>query len=128
MAGAFLAESFGASVQHLAFATDDIFASAEALQKAKFEVLEMPANYYDDLAARFDIDDKTFAGMRRWNILYDRDDSGEYFQMYSKPFAGGMFFEILERRGGYDGYGAANAPFRIAAQKRLMRTRGMPRR
>lgn len=38
-----------------------------------------------------------------------------------------MFFEILERRGGYDGYGAPNAPFRIAAQKRLMRAKGMPR-
>ena len=28
-----------------------------------------------------------------------------------------MFFEVLERRGGYDGYGAANSPVRLAAQR-----------
>jgi 4-hydroxyphenylpyruvate dioxygenase len=39
-----------------------------------------------------------------------------------------MFFEIVERRGGYAGYGAPNAPFRIAAQKRLMRQKGIPKR
>ena len=29
---------------------------------------------------------------------------------------GGVFFEVVQRRGGYDGYGAANAPVRLAAQ------------
>jgi 4-hydroxyphenylpyruvate dioxygenase len=29
-----------------------------------------------------------------------------------------MFFEVLERRGGYEGYGAANSPVRMAAQRR----------
>ena len=29
-----------------------------------------------------------------------------------------LFFEVVERRGGYDGYGAANAPVRMAAQRR----------
>jgi 4-hydroxyphenylpyruvate dioxygenase len=33
-----------------------------------------------------------------------------------------MFIEIVERRGGYAGYGAPNAPFRIAAQRRAART------
>ena len=31
--------------------------------------------------------------------------------------AAGLFFEIVERRGGYDGYGAANSPVRVAAQR-----------
>ncbi len=128
LAGTFLAESFGASVQHVALATEDIFATAEALVGLGFEPLPMPPNYYDDLAARFDIGADAIDRMRRANILYDRTDGGEYYQLYSRPFAGGMFFEIIERRGGYDGYGAANAPFRIAAQKRLMRPKGMPRR
>jgi 4-hydroxyphenylpyruvate dioxygenase len=39
-----------------------------------------------------------------------------------------MFFEIVQRAGGYDGYGAANAPFCIAAQIRLMRHPVVPRR
>jgi 4-hydroxyphenylpyruvate dioxygenase len=29
-----------------------------------------------------------------------------------------LFFEVLERRGGYDGYGASNSPVRMAAQIR----------
>lgn len=64
--------------------------------------------------------------MRGLNVLYDRDGDGEFFHFYSLPFAGGQFFEVVERRGGYDGYGAAKAPFRIAAQKRLMRPKAMP--
>jgi len=39
----------------------------------------------------------------------------------------GFFFEIVERRDGYKGYGAPNAQFRIAAQKRSLRPAGMPR-
>ena len=87
----------------------------------------MPANYYADLAARFDLEPEMLAEMQAENILYDQDANGAFFQMYSKPFAGGMFFEIVERRGGYAGYGAPNAPFRIAAQKRLIRGKGIPK-
>ena len=66
--------------------------------------------------------------LRAENILYDRDaDGGEYFQLYSPNYGEGFFFEIVERRGGYRGYGAANAQFRIAAQKRTIRPKGMPR-
>ena len=125
-AGSFLADSFGAPVQHVAFACDDIFAAAASLAKLGFEPLGLPENYYADLATRFDIATDRLEEMRRCNILYDQDENGEFFQFYSRPFAGGMFFEILERRDGYDGYGAPNAPFRIAAQKRLMRGKGIP--
>ena len=65
--------------------------------------------------------------LRTGNILYDRDERGEYFQLYSRNHGEGFFFEIVERRGDYQGYGAPNAPFRIAAQKRYLRPSGMPR-
>ena len=67
------------------------------------------------------------ARLKAAHILYDRDEAGEYFQLYSRTWGEGFFFEILERRGGYKGYGAVNAPFRIAAQKRGMRPAGMPK-
>ena len=54
--------------------------------------------------------------------------AGAFYQFYSRPFAGGLFFEVVQRAGGYDGYGAPNAPFRIAAQKRLGRPNGIPKR
>ncbi len=127
LAGGFLAESFGAPVQHIALASKDIFKTAEAMAARGFAPLPMPENYYADLAARFDLAPELLARMRASNILYDRDAEGAFLQLYSRPFAGGMFFEIVERRGGYAGFGAANAPFRIAAQKRHMRPKGMPR-
>ncbi|MCA8880794.1 MAG: sugar phosphate isomerase/epimerase and 4-hydroxyphenylpyruvate domain-containing protein [Rhodobacteraceae bacterium] len=128
LAGAFLSESFGAPVQHLALATNDIFATAAALADRGFEALPISQNYYADLAARFDIPADTLDRMRAANILYDEDAHGAFYQLYSRPFANGMFIEILERRNGYAGYGAPNAPFRIAAQKRFMRQSGIPSR
>ena len=127
MAGSFLAESSNASVQHIAFATDDIFASAQRLEASGFAPLPIANNYYADLAARFDIDDAMLERLRRHNILYDEDARGIFLQLYSRPFADGMFCEIVQRSGGYEGYGGPNAPFRIAAQKRLMRPKGMPK-
>lgn len=127
LAGSFLADSFGASVQHIALATDDVFATAEAMAARGFKPLQMPDNYYADLAARFDLPADTLQRLKACHILYDEDADGQFFQYYSQPFHGGIFFEIVERRGSYGGYGAPNAPFRIAAQKRLFRPKGMPR-
>jgi len=123
LAGHFLAEHFGSAVQHLAFATDDIFATAARLQRNGFTPLKLSANYYDDLDARFGLDGALLDRLRAANILYDRTESGEYYQLYGPSFAGGFFFEIVERRG-YAGYGAPNAQFRIAAQKRHIPPRG----
>ena len=128
LAGSFLADSFGGAVQHVAFATDDIFVSAGLMVEAGFEPLEMTSNYYNDLQARFGTDLVELDKMKSLNILYDEDADGAFFQFYSQPFAGGLFFEVVQRVGPYDGYGAPNAPFRIAAQKRLQRPKGMPRR
>ncbi len=56
LAGHFIAESFGSSVQHLAFACGDIFATAGRMADLGFEALEISQNYYDDLEARLGLD------------------------------------------------------------------------
>lgn len=127
LAGRFVEETFGASVQHVAFATADIFATAATLARLGFPTLQIGANYYDDVAARFGLDPALVARMRAANVLYDEDAGGQFFQLYSAPRAGGFFIEIVQRQGNYQGYGAPNAPFRIAAQKRSTRPAGMPR-
>lgn len=126
LAGRFIAETFGSGIQHIAFATDDIFSTAAALAQNGFKSLVISANYYDDIEARFGLAPEVVERMKASNILYDRDDSGEYFQLYSPTYGEGFFFEIVERRG-YAGYGAPNAIFRIAALKRHLRPSGLPR-
>jgi 4-hydroxyphenylpyruvate dioxygenase len=113
----FIQNYFGAGVQHIAFDTDDVFAAADAAAAAGLPRLEIPRNYYDDLEARWGLDPELIERMAARDILYDRDGDAEYFQFYSRAFARRVFFEIVERRG-YDGYGAINAPIRLAAQAR----------
>jgi 4-hydroxyphenylpyruvate dioxygenase len=113
----FLTERFGSGVQHIAFATNDIFATVERLKAAGVALLSIPKNYYDDLEARIDLPPDAFERLRANNVLYDRQGTGEFFQIYTDTFDGGFFFEIVERRA-YPGFGAANAPIRLAAQTR----------
>ncbi|MEO8244361.1 MAG: 3-keto-5-aminohexanoate cleavage protein, partial [bacterium] len=127
LAGRFLEETFGASVQHIALATDDIFTAAAAMARRSFPFLRIGANYYSDLEARFGLDPAFTARLRAHDILYDEDRDGRFFQFYSTVQAGGFFLEVTQRLAGYDGYGAPNAPFRIAAQSRTSRPEGMPR-
>lgn len=114
----FLHNYMGAGVQHIAFACGDIFETSAALARLGLDRLEIPGNYYDDLAARFGLDAALIERMRADNILYDRNEGEEYYQFYSRAFAKRFFFEFVERRG-YDGYGAANATIRLAAQSRF---------
>lgn len=116
----FLSEVFGSGVQHVAFATADILATAARLKRNGVELLEIPENYYDDLEAKMDLSSGRLDALRAHNILYDRDGEGEYLQAYTRSFEQRFFFEIVERRGGYAGYGAVNAPVRLAAQARLV--------
>jgi hypothetical protein len=44
------------------------------------------------------------------------DAHGEFVHFYTRT-VGTVFFEFVERRGHYDGYGADNAPVRLAAQR-----------
>ena len=114
-AGRFMYRTAGAGAQHIAFACRDIFAAAAALPTELR--LPVPENYYDDLAARFDLDDQAIARMRDLAVMYDRIGDGEFFQVFTRSI-NGLFFEIVERRD-YDRYGEANAPARLAAQAAL---------
>jgi len=113
--GRFVTAYAGAGVHHIALATDDIVAAVRRCTALGAPVLPIPANYYDDLAARHGLEDARLAELSRWNLLYDRDDNGEFLHAYTDTFHDRFFFEIVERRG-YHGFGAANAPVRMAAQ------------
>jgi 4-hydroxyphenylpyruvate dioxygenase len=122
----FLTELFGSGVQHIAFATNDIRATVERLKAKGVELLPIPENYYDDLEVRTDLSTGEVERLRAGNILYDQDGEGEYLQAYTRTMEGGFFFEIVERRN-YRGFGAVNAPIRLASQTRLASSPILPR-
>jgi 4-hydroxyphenylpyruvate dioxygenase len=101
--------------EHIAFAVDDLVATARAATARGLDFLQIPANYYEDLDARFGLDPAFLATLRELNLLYDRDADGEFLHFYTAT-VGSVFFEMVERRGAYDGYGAPNAPVRHAVQ------------
>jgi 4-hydroxyphenylpyruvate dioxygenase len=101
--------------EHIAFAVEDLVATARAARDRGLEFLQIPANYYEDLDARFSLEPAFLATLQELNLLYDRDAGGEFLHFYTAT-VGSVFFEMVERRGGYDGYGAPNAPVRHAVQ------------
>jgi 4-hydroxyphenylpyruvate dioxygenase len=123
----FISELFGSGVQHIALATNDIFATAESLRSRGVKILPIPENYYDDLEARMDLPSDKIDLLRSNDILYDREGEAEYLQLYTRSFEERFFFEIVERRG-YRGFGAANAHIRLASQTRLARHPAIPAR
>jgi 4-hydroxyphenylpyruvate dioxygenase len=110
--------------QHVAFGTDDIFATARGMAERGAPALSIPDNYYDDLAARLALPPERVEAMRRCGILHDRDEHGEFLHFYTEVLADRVFFEVVQRTGGYAGYGVTNAPVRMAAHRELRAARG----
>lgn len=123
--GRFVNEFFGSGTQHIAFATSDILATAKKLVENGLKPITIPGNYYYDLIARYQLDESFVAELAAYSVMYDRDEAGEYFQIYTETFEDRFFFEIVERRG-YAGFGASNAPVRLAAQARVSRDAAAP--
>ncbi|NML15752.1 bifunctional sugar phosphate isomerase/epimerase/4-hydroxyphenylpyruvate dioxygenase family protein [Azohydromonas caseinilytica] len=109
--------SGGVGVQHIAFASGDLLASVERLKATGLRFVPISDNYYDDLPTRFELDAAFVERLRAAGILFDRSAQGDYLHAYTEPYAGaGFFFELVQRLDDYDGYGAVNAPARMASQ------------
>lgn len=113
IAGSFMTNKTGSSIQHIAFNTDDIFETVNILSENKFPFLQIDKKYYSQLQNKYDLDEKTLNNLKRNNILYDKNEFGEFFQIYSEPIFTGFFFEIVQRKQNYKGYGESNATHRI---------------
>jgi 4-hydroxyphenylpyruvate dioxygenase len=108
--------SGGAGVQHIAFASADLFATVQQLRDAGLRFVPISDNYYDDLPTRFELDAAFVEQLRAHGILFDRSAQGDYLHAYTEGYEGsGFFFELVQRLGGYDGYGAPNASARMAS-------------
>ncbi len=101
---------------HVAFSTPDALAAARAFRRAGGRPLPVPGNYYDDLEARFGLDEGFLAQLRENSVLYDRDADGELLHFCTRSVSREFFVEVVQRSGGHRGFGEANAPVRMAAQ------------
>jgi 3-dehydroshikimate dehydratase len=107
----------GAELQHVAFECGDCIVTARAMRDRGLPLLRIPGNYYEDLRSRTRLDPRLIEQMRELGVLYDAGEPGELLHFYTAMTGSSLFFEVLERRGGYEGYGAANSPVRMAAHR-----------
>jgi 4-hydroxyphenylpyruvate dioxygenase len=104
--------------QYVAFATDDVVATARALRAAGAPLLALPANYADDLDARYDLAPDLLAAVREYGLMYEEDADGACLHLATRVLGDRVFFIAVQRLGGYDGYGTIDAPVRMAAHRR----------
>lgn len=106
----------GGAVHHIALRCADIFETVARLRERGVRFVPISDNYYDDLPTRLDIDADLLARMRAAGVLFDHATTGDYLHIYTESFEQGLFFEVVQRIDAYDGYGASNAPARMASQ------------
>jgi 4-hydroxyphenylpyruvate dioxygenase len=106
----YLKEYKGEGIQHLAFATDDIFATVDALRAKGVRFQDSPDTYYDLIDKRLPGHDHDVQAMRERRILIDGSpETGEglLLQIFTENMIGPIFFEIIQRKGN-EGFGEGN--------------------
>lgn len=112
----FIQKSHGAGVQQIAFECEDIFLAARKL--GLNQALPVPENYYREIQGKFGVAKELLTRLKQHNILYDENDDGAFFHFYTREVQG-VFFEVVQRIGGYKGFGEPNAHIRFAAQDEI---------
>jgi 4-hydroxyphenylpyruvate dioxygenase len=106
----FLRAYNGEGIQHIALATDDIFATVDALRANGIRFQDSPETYFDLIDARLPGHGHDVAEMRKRRILIDGSpETGEgiLLQIFTENMVGPIFFEIIQRKGN-QGFGEGN--------------------
>jgi 4-hydroxyphenylpyruvate dioxygenase len=106
----FIRDYKGEGIQHIALATDDIFATVDALRANGVAFQDTPETYYDMLDARLPGHGHDVQAMKDRRILIDgapETGGGLLLQIFTQNMVGPIFFEIIQRKGN-DGFGEGN--------------------
>lgn len=121
----FLMFNGGAGVHHVALSCDDIVETVGRLRAGGVEFTATPGTYYDALESRLGSIKEDIGALREQNILVDGDERAYLMQIFTKPVQSRptFFFEIIQRKGGADGFGSGNirALFDAIARDQEMR-------
>jgi 4-hydroxyphenylpyruvate dioxygenase len=104
----YLREYRGEGIQHIALATDDIYATVDSLRGAGVEFQDTPDTYYDAVPERVLGHRESLDELKRRRILIDGGgNEGVLLQIFTKNVIGPIFFEIIQRKGN-EGFGEGN--------------------
>ncbi|MDX3809429.1 4-hydroxyphenylpyruvate dioxygenase [Bosea thiooxidans] len=110
----YLREYKGEGIQHIAIATNDIYAGTDAIAAAGLAFMPGPPDvYYEKSKSRVKGHQEPLDRLRKRGILIDGEGvvgGGEtrvLLQIFSKTVIGPIFFEFIQRKGD-DGFGEGN--------------------
>jgi 4-hydroxyphenylpyruvate dioxygenase len=106
----YLEQYRGEGIQHIALATDDIYATVDALRERGIVFQDTPDTYFDGIDARVPGHSESVDELRRRRILIDGDGTsgaGILLQIFTQTVIGPIFFEIIQRKGN-EGFGEGN--------------------
>jgi len=117
----------GEGIQHIALATDDIYATVEKLRGNGIRFMDVPDTYYEAVAARVPGHQESLARLRQDRILIDgapARGAGLLLQIFTTTVIGPIFFEIIQRKGN-EGFGEGNFQALFEAIERDQVQRGV---
>ena len=105
----YLIDYRGEGIQHVALATDDVYATVERLRGAGVAFQDTPDTYYEALATRLPGHREDTGRLARNRILIDGTPAADeiLLQIFTRTVIGPIFFEIIQRKGN-QGFGEGN--------------------
>jgi 4-hydroxyphenylpyruvate dioxygenase len=104
----FIDQNYGAGIQHIAFASGNIFKTVELLRLNGVKFTKYPDVYYEKLSKKYA---KLDVGLlKKHGVLCDVLDDSLLFQIFTAPIGdrATFFYEIIQRVNNYEGFGLDN--------------------
>ncbi len=93
----YLDEYNGPGVQHLAFLTNDILKSLDALKETTISTLDINPEYYQTVFDRVPNVKEDKTKIENLQVLVDGDEDGYLLQIFTKNIVGPIFIEMIQR-------------------------------
>lgn len=118
----YLDEYKGPGIQHIAFMTDDILSSLDAIKDSQIQMLDIDDEYYKEIFTKFPHVTENHEEIKKKNVLVDGDEEGYLLQIFTKNLIGPIFIEIIQRKNHYSfGEGNFGALFRSIERDQMKR-------
>jgi len=121
----YIAAYRGEGIQHIALASDDIYATVSRLRQRGVQFMDVPAAYYDAVDERLPHHGEDLERLKENRILIDgAAGGGLLLQIFTTTRIGPIFFEIIQRKGN-QGFGEGNFKALFEAIERDQMARGV---